>query len=80
MVLDFGGEIPEIIQVEAANPLDEPELSLHWISEKSTKGNELFREFKAITGQIVGLLLTGGFKNRDHGKLPVKPGILLILR
>jgi len=47
MVLDFGGEIPEIIQVEAANPLDEPELSLHWISEKSTKGNELFREFKS---------------------------------
>ena len=47
MVLDFGREIPEVIQVEAANPLDEPELSLHWISEKATTGNELFREFKS---------------------------------
>jgi len=46
MVLDFGNEIPEIIQVEASNPLDEPKLSLHWISEKSKTGNELFRKFK----------------------------------
>ena len=57
MVLDFGGEIPEIIQVEAANPLDEPELSLHWISEKSTKGNELFREFKSIAKVLDGFFL-----------------------
>jgi hypothetical protein len=34
------------MNVEASNPLDEPELSLFWIAEKSATGNEIFRNFK----------------------------------
>ena len=46
MVLQFSSESSEIINVEASNPLDEPELSLFWIAEKSATGNEIFRNFK----------------------------------
>jgi len=46
MVLQFSSESSEIIDVEASNPLDEPELSLFWIAEKSATGNEIFRNFK----------------------------------
>lgn len=47
MVLQFSSESSEIIDVEASNPLDEPELSLFWIAEKSATGNEIFRNFKS---------------------------------
>ena len=46
MVLQFSSESSEIINVEASNPLDETELSLFWIAEKSATGNEIFRNFK----------------------------------
>jgi hypothetical protein len=57
MVLDFVHEIPEVIQLEASNPNDEPELSLSWVSEKSSTGNELFRKFKDQAKILDGFFL-----------------------
>ena len=46
MVLDFTVDPQEAIKLEAANPVDEPELTLHWIREKADAGRDLFQKFK----------------------------------
>ena len=47
MVLDFIVDPQEAIKLEAANPVDEPELTLHWIREKADAGRDLFQKFKS---------------------------------
>ena len=46
MVLDFTDDPQEAIKLEAANPVDEHELTLHWIREKADAGRDLFQKFK----------------------------------
>lgn len=47
MVLDFTIDPQEAIKVEAASPVDEPELSLYWVKEKAEAGRDLFQKFKS---------------------------------
>ena len=47
MVLDFTIDPQEAIKVEAASPVDEPELTLHWIREKADAGRDIFQKFKS---------------------------------
>ena len=46
MVLEFAIDPTDVIDMEAANPVDEPELTRHWIKEKSEAGNDLFQKFR----------------------------------
>jgi len=46
MVLEFATSPTDVIDMEAASPVDEPELTRHWIKQKSEAGNDLFQKFR----------------------------------
>ena len=52
MVLDFAIDPTAVIDMEAANPVDEPELTKHWITEKTQATNDLFRKFRSQCEQL----------------------------
>ena len=39
MVLDYEIDSTEAIKVEAANPTDEPDITLQWVKEKAQTGH-----------------------------------------
>ena len=46
MGLEFATSPTDVIDMEAASPVDEPELTRHWIKQKSEAGNDLFQKFR----------------------------------
>ena len=52
MVLEFAIDPTAVIDMEAANPVDEPELTMHWIREKTAETNDLFQKFRSQCEQL----------------------------
>ena len=74
MVLDYGtnstGENSDVINVEAANPTDEPEITLQWVKEKAQAGHDLFREFRSKAEELDDFYLNNfDFSVPENGTL-----------
>ena len=74
MVLDYGTNSAEgsteAILVEAANPTDEPDITLQWVKEKAQTGHELFREFRSKAEELDDFYLNNfDFSVPENGTL-----------
>ena len=70
MVLDYEIDPTEAIKVEAANPTDEPDITLQWVKEKAHTGHELFREFRSKAEELDDFYLNNfDFSVPENGTL-----------